>query len=80
MDNGGSASLTRGTAIEVHFQSEAFNEILKGFCLKLTPMGNAMPLPAYLSQHLKPPVIIATETPEIQDNGQFLGLLRSSVN
>ncbi len=25
-------------AIEVHFQPEALNEVLKGFCLKLTPM------------------------------------------
>ncbi|MEH2464156.1 hypothetical protein [Nostoc sp.] len=29
---------------EEHFQPEAENEVLKGFGLKLTPMGIAMPL------------------------------------
>ncbi|MEH2100159.1 MAG: hypothetical protein V7K76_10335 [Nostoc sp.] len=29
---------------ELHFQPEAGNEVLKEFQLKLTPMGNAMPL------------------------------------
>ncbi|MEH2461463.1 hypothetical protein [Nostoc sp.] len=32
-------------AIEVHFQPEALNEVLKGFALKLTPMSIAVPLP-----------------------------------
>ncbi len=31
-----------------HFQPEAGNEIEKGFELKLTPMGNAMPQSEYL--------------------------------
>jgi hypothetical protein len=31
-------------AFDLHFQPEAGNEVLKGFYLKLTPMGNAVPL------------------------------------
>ncbi|MEH2317781.1 MAG: hypothetical protein V7K24_11790 [Nostoc sp.] len=30
-------------AIEVHFQPEAGNEVLKGFALKLTPMNIVVP-------------------------------------
>ncbi len=36
---GGCCLKTSGTAIEVHFQPEALNEVLKGFALKLTPMS-----------------------------------------
>ncbi|MCC5630912.1 hypothetical protein LC613_24120 [Nostoc sphaeroides CHAB 2801] len=47
---GAAASQTRGSSpIEVHFQQEAGNEVLKEFLLKLTPMGSAVPLRVYLT-------------------------------
>ena len=33
-------------AIDLHFQPEAGNEVLKRFWLKLTPMSSAVPLPS----------------------------------
>ncbi|MEH1963998.1 MAG: hypothetical protein V7L05_30020 [Nostoc sp.] len=45
MPNGRLRLKTSGrAAFEQHFQPLAGNEVLKGFWLKLTPMGSAVPL------------------------------------